>query len=125
LVTVPYADGATRTYDHEFGLPDAVERAPAIALFETPYVDTDGWIPERLHGKVMASAGALQEAVQPLQVPLDTWEETGVVRFEVRFPDRRRAYQAAIVDGMRDLIAAHRDPSHAMTVTGQDARDRL
>jgi predicted dehydrogenase len=124
-VTVRHANGAIAGYYHEFAFPQAVERTHAIAFFERGYVEIDGWIPDRLSGRVLASAGALQTVIRPVQVPVKVWQDAGVTHFDVQFPDRRRAYQSAIVAGMRDVVARHRDPSHAMIVTAQDARESL
>jgi hypothetical protein len=94
-------------------------------LFEHGYVEIDGWIPERVHGRVDAPATALEALVRPLCPSLELIEDSGAVSFDARFPDREAAYRSAIVDGMRDLIARHRDPSHRMVVSAHDARDSL
>lgn len=123
-VTVRYASGAIGHYFHEFAWPRSVERTHGIMFFEHGYVEIDGWIPERVHGKVNAPAAEL-EAVRPLCPSLEVREDAGATSFEVRWPDRQAAYQSAIVDGMRDLIAKHRGPSHRMAVSARDARDSL
>ena len=94
-------------------------------FFEHGYVEIDGWIPERVHGRVDAPAAAL-EAVVELRCPsFEVREDSGAMSFDVRFPDRQAAYRSAIVEGMRDLIAKHRDPRHRMVVSEHDARDSL
>jgi predicted dehydrogenase len=123
--TVQYAAGALGSYRHEFGFPESVERTLGIAFFDRGYVEIDGWIPERLHGKVIARIGEIERIIRSLQLRFSVKDEAGVVRFEVPFPDRSQAYQWAIVDGMRDLIASHRDRRHVMIVSAQDARDSL
>jgi hypothetical protein len=92
-------------------------------FFERGYVEVDGWIPERVHGRVDAPAAALEAVVGPS--PHVSGDDSGATSFDVRFPDRQDAYQSAIVDGMRDLIAKHRGPSHCMVVSAHDARDSL
>jgi hypothetical protein len=94
-------------------------------FFEHGYVEIDGWIPERLRGRVQASAAALESVVRSLGLSLELREASGVASFDVGFPDRQAAYRAAIVDGMRDLVAKHRGPSHRMVVSAHDARDSL
>ena len=64
-VTVRYASGAIGRYFHEFAWPRSVERTHGIMFFEHGYVEIDGWIPERVHGRVDAPAAEL-EAVRPL-----------------------------------------------------------
>jgi len=124
-VTVRYVSGAIGRYYHEFAWPQTAERTHAIMLFEYGYVEVDGWIPERVHGKVDAPAADLDAVVRPLCPSLETREHSGATSFDVRFPDRQDAYRSAIVDGMRDLIAKHRGPSHRMIVSAHDARDSL
>jgi predicted dehydrogenase len=124
-VSVQYADGALGNYYHEFGFPEAVERTSSIAFFERGYVEIDGWIPERLHGRVIAPAEELAPVFSSLQLPFDIRQENEISRFKVRFADRGQAYKWAIVDGMRDLIARHRDPKHVMSVSAEDARESL
>jgi predicted dehydrogenase len=124
-VTVRYVSGAIGRYYHEFAWPQQVERTHGIMFFEHGYVEIDGWIPERVHGRVDAPAAAL-EAVVGLRCPsVEVREDSGAISFDVRFPDRQAAYQSAIVEGMRDLIAKHRDPRHRMVVSEHDARDSL
>lgn len=124
-VTVRYAGGAIGRYYHEFAWPQQVERTHGIMFFEHGYVEIDGWIPERLRGRVQASAAALESVVRSLGLSLELREASGVASFDVGFPDRQAAYRAAIVDGMRDLVAKHRGPSHRMVVSAHDARDSL
>ena len=124
-VTVRYASGAIGRYYHEFAWPQKVERTHGIMFFEHGYVEIDGWIPERVHGKADAPAAALEALVRPRCPSLEVREDSGATSFEVRFPDRQAAYRSAIVDGMRDLIAKHRGPSHRMVVPAHDARDSL
>ena len=58
-VTVRYASGAIGHYFHEFAWPRSVERTHGIMFFEHGYVEIDGWIPERVHGKAeRTSSGA-------------------------------------------------------------------
>jgi predicted dehydrogenase len=120
-VTVRYLSGAIGHYFHEFAWPRNVERTHAIMFFERGYVEIDGWIPERVHGRVEAPAAALAALFPSLEVR----EDSGAASFEARFPDREAAYRSAIVDGMRDLVAKHREPSHHMVVSAHDARDSL
>ena len=94
-------------------------------FFEHGYVEIDGWIPERVHGRVDAPAAELEAVIRPLSPSLEVREDSGAVSFDVRFPDRQAAYRSAIVDGMRDLVAKHRAPSHRMVVSAHDARDSL
>jgi hypothetical protein len=72
-----------------------------------------------------ASAGALEDVVRPLCPSLELREDAGAVSFDVRFPDRQAAYRSAIADGMRDVVASHRAPSHRMVVSAHDARESL
>jgi predicted dehydrogenase len=124
-VTIRYESGAIGRYFHEFAWPRQVERTHGIMFFEHGYVEIDGWIPERVHGRVDAPAAALEALVRPLCPSLETIEESGAVSFGVSFPDREAAYRSAIVDGLRDLVATHREPSHRMVVSAHDARDSL
>jgi predicted dehydrogenase len=124
-VTVRYAGGAIGRYYHEFAWPNQVERTHGILFFERGYLEIDGWIPERVRGKLQASAAALEDVVGPFGPSPEPREDSGAVSFEVRFPDRQDAYRSAIVDGMRDLVAKHRGPSHRMVVSAHDARDSL
>ena len=124
-VTVRYASGAIGRYYHEFAWPQTVERTHGIMAFEHGYVEIDGWIPERVHGRADASAAALEDVVRPVCPSVALREDSGAVSFDVRFPDRQAAYRSAIVDGMRDLVARHRGPSHRMVVSAHDARDSL
>jgi predicted dehydrogenase len=124
-VSVQYAGGALGSYYHEFAFPHAVEHTLGIVIFRRGFVKIEGWIPERLDGKVMAPAEALRQAIGPLQLPFDLWEEGEVTRFAVEFTDRREAYQAAITRGMRELIACQRDAGAALTVSLQNARESL
>jgi hypothetical protein len=94
-------------------------------FFEHGYVEIDGWIPERVHGRVDAPAAELEALVRPLCPSLEVREDSGATSFDVRFPDREGAYRSAIVDGMRDVVAKHRAPSHRMVVSEHDARDSL
>jgi predicted dehydrogenase len=124
-VTVRYVSGAVGRFYHEFAWPQKVERTHGIMFFERGYVEIDGWIPERVHGRVDAPAAALEAVVRPLCPSLGVREDSGASSFDVRFPDRQAAYRSAIVDGMRDLIAKHRGPSHRMVVSEHDALDSL
>lgn len=124
-VTVRYAGGAIGRYYHEFAWPQQVERTHGIMFFEHGYVEIDGWIPERVRGKVPAPAAALEGVVRPLCPSFELAEDDGAVSFDVRFPDRQAAYRSAIVAGMRDLVAKHRGSSHRMVVSAQDARASL
>jgi len=124
-VSVRYVSGAIGRYYHEFAWPKTVERTHGVMFFEQGYVEIDGWIPERVHGKVDASAAELEAVVRPLCPSAEVREESGATSFDVRFSDREEAYRSAIVDGMRDLIANHRDPSHLMVVSAHDARESL
>jgi predicted dehydrogenase len=121
-VTVRYASGAIGLYYHEFAWPKTVERTHGIMFFERGYVEVDGWIPERVFGRVDAPATALEAVVGH---STNVRGESGATSFDVRFPDRQDAYQSAVVDGMRDLIAKHRGPSHRMVVSVHDARESL
>jgi hypothetical protein len=94
-------------------------------FFEHGYVEVDGWIPERVHGRVDAPAAALEAIIRPVCPSFEVREDAGALSFDVRFADRRVAYRSAIVDGMRDLVAKHRGPSHRMVVSAQDARESL
>ena len=124
-VTVRYASGAIGRYYHEFAWPQKVEHTHGIMFFEHGFVEIDGWIPERVHGRVDAPAAALEAVIRPLSPSLEVREDSGAVSFDVPFPDRQAAYRSAIVDGMRDLVAKHRGPSHRMVVSAHDARDSL
>jgi predicted dehydrogenase len=124
-VTVRYVSGSIGRYYHEFAWPQQVERTHGIMFFERGYVEVDGWIPERVHGRLDAPAAALEAFVRPLCPSLEVREDSGAVSFDARFPDRQAAYRSAIVDGMRDLIAKHRAPGHQMVVSANDARDSL
>jgi predicted dehydrogenase len=124
-VTVRYVSGAIGRFYHEFAWPQKVERTYGIMFFERGYVEINGWIPERVHGRVDAPAAALDAVVRPLCPSLEVDEDSGAISFDVRFPDRQAAYRSAIVDGMRDLIAKHRGPSHRMVVSEHDALDSL
>jgi predicted dehydrogenase len=124
-VTVRYVSGAIGRYYHEFGWPQKVERTHGIVFFRDGYVEIDGWIPERVHGRVDAPAATLEALVRPLCPALEVREDSGVASFDGRFPDRQAAYRSAIVDGMRDVIAKHRAPSHRTVVSAHDARDSL
>jgi len=124
-VTVRYEGGAIGRYYHEFAWPRTVERTHGILFFEHGYVEIDGWIPERVHGRVDAPAAALEAVVRPLCPSLEVVDDSGAVSFDVRFPDREAAYRSAIVEGLRDLVAQHREPSHRMVVSAHDARDSL
>lgn len=124
-VTVRYAGGAIGHYFHEFAWPQNVERTHGIMFFERGYVEIDGWIPESVRGKVDAPAEAVEALGRSPCPSLEVHEDFGAATFEGRFPDRQVAYRSAIVDGMRDLIAKHRGPSHHMLVSAHDARDSL
>jgi predicted dehydrogenase len=124
-VTVRYVSGAIGRYYHEFGWAQQLERTHGIMFFAHGYVEIDGWIPERVRGRVQAPVAALEDLVRPLCLSLELREDSGVVSFDVLFPDRQGAYRSAIVDGMRDLVAKHRVPSHRMVVSARDARDSL
>ena len=124
-VTVRYVSGAIGRFYHEFAWPQKVERTHGIMFFEHGYVEIDGWIPERVHGRVDVPAAAFEAVVRPLCPSVEVREDSGAVSFDVRFPDRQAAYRSAIVDGMRDLITKHRGPSHRMVVSAHDARDSL
>jgi hypothetical protein len=117
--------GAIGRFYHEFAWPRTVERTHGIMFFEHGYIEIDGWIPERVHGRVDAPAAALEAVVRPLCPSLDVREDSAAISFDVRFPDRQAAYRAAIVEGMRDLIAKHRGPNHRMVVSAHDARESL
>jgi hypothetical protein len=124
-VTVRYASGAIGRYYHEFAWPKTVERTHGVMFFEQGYVEIDGWIPECVHGKVDAPAAELEAVVRPLCPSAEVREDSAATSFDVRFSDREDAYRSSIVDGMRDLIAKHRDPSHRMVVSARDARESL
>jgi predicted dehydrogenase len=124
-VTVRYAGGAIGRHYHEFAWPRQVERTHGIMFFEHGYIEIDGWIPERVHGRVQAPAPALEDVLRPFDPSLELRPDSGAVSFEVRFPDRQAAYRSAIVDGMRDVVTQHRTPSHRTVVSPQDAHDSL
>lgn len=124
-LTVRYAGGAIGRYYHEFAWPQQVERTHGIMFFELGYVEIDGWIPERVSGRVQAPAPALEDVVRPLYPSLELREDSGAVSFDARFPDRQAAYRSAIVDGLRDVVARHRMPDHRMVVSANDARESL
>jgi predicted dehydrogenase len=124
-VTVRYAGGAIGRYYHEFAWPRQVERTHGIMFFAHGYVEIDGWIPECVRGRVHAPAAALDDVVRPLCPSLELREDSGAVSFELRFRDRQAAYRSAIADGMRDVVARHRRPSHHMVVSAHDARESL
>lgn len=123
--TVRYSGGAIGRYYHEFAWPQQVERTHGIMFFARGYVEIDGWIPERVRGRVQAPLAALQGVVRPVCPSLELREDSGAVSFDARFPDRQAAYRSAIADGMRDVIARHRAPGHRMLVSAQDARESL
>ncbi|MGI8824718.1 MAG: Gfo/Idh/MocA family protein [Chloroflexota bacterium] len=122
--TVLYDRDVVGRFYHEFGFPAAVERTTGIVFFERGYVEIDGWIPERLHGKIQGGHAAVLAAALPSGVPLSI-DEGAPIEFEARFGDRKDEYAAAVVAGMRDLARRHRDPDHEMVVTAQDARASL
>jgi hypothetical protein len=124
-VTVRYVSGAIGRFYHEFAWSQELERTHGVMFFERGYVEIDGWIPERVHGRVAAPAAAMEAVGQPLGPSLEVREDAGATSFDVRFPDRQAAYRSAIVDGMRDLIAKHRGPSHRMVVSEHDALESL
>ncbi|GAC1406501.1 MAG: hypothetical protein NVSMB52_20030 [Chloroflexota bacterium] len=123
--SVRYGDDILGHYFHEFLYPRAVERTDALLAFERGHIEIRGWIPEHLSGRVVVRTSVIQEAIAPLRLPSQIWEDGDVCCFDVLFPDRAHAYSAAIVDGLRDLIRAHRDPSHVQTVSERDARNSL
>jgi predicted dehydrogenase len=123
-VTVKHDTGAVARYYHEFAFPKEVERAVGTVFFEHGYIEIDGWIPTRLHGKLMAQMATVQDVADSLGVALRYGEE-GVVELEAEFPDRDASYGAAIVSGMRDLILSHRSPAHRQVVSMENARTSL
>src|SRR5205085_1714260 len=89
---VRYLSGVVGRYYHEFAFPDLVERTHCILFFDRGYIEIEGWIPERLHGKVIAPAEAIEQAAISLDLPFEVRESGGVSLFDVRFGDRTEAY---------------------------------
>lgn len=116
---VRYRGGAIGRFYHEFAFPYEIERTTGIAGFERGYIEIEGWIPTRLHGSALAPREAIENIL-----PGATQREE-VTSFDVVFPDRDQQYRQAICAGMRDVVHAHRDPAHRLTVSPADARESL
>jgi predicted dehydrogenase len=123
--TVAYAGGAIGSYYHEFAFAPELERTRALVMFERGYIEIDGWIPECLRGKALVPISEFEDVIESFDLPVQAWTDGNATHFEIRFADRQADYKSAILDGMRDLIATQRDPSRAMVVSAQDARDSL
>lgn len=122
--TIQYDGGAVGRYYHEFAYPRSVERTAGMVFAERGRVEIDGWIPTRLHGAVAAEPAEVQGVAEA--AGLDMRVVAGEApHFDVRFGDRDEAYAAAVISGMRELIALHRDPQYHMTVTLEQARESL
>jgi predicted dehydrogenase len=122
-VNVDYEAGVFARFFHEFGYPQQVERTAAVVGFERGTIEIDGWIPERLHGAVLTHRTHIEAFCVGLESHVA--EEGDVVRLDVRFGDRGRAYGDAIVAGMHDVITRHRDRSYRMRVSSDNARESL
>ncbi|GAC1467070.1 MAG: hypothetical protein PVSMB7_13220 [Chloroflexota bacterium] len=119
--TVNYADGVVGRYFHEFAFPKQVEKATGTVFFERGYIEIDGWIPERLHGAVLAPADALQHVARMTGTDLSVQAEE-TTRFQVSYADRNSSYARLVVSGMRDLLMRHRSAAHEMVVRVDEAR---
>ena len=123
-VLVRYESGVVGRFYHEFAFPREVERAEGISFFDHGYVQIEGWIPVRVHGRVLAPPERVDEIGRRLRLAMHVSQDTAT-GFTVSFPDRDRSYGDAIVAGMREMIRRHRDPSFAMTVSAEDGRASL
>lgn len=122
--TVQYAMDAIGLFYHDFSFPPAIERTRGIVFFERGYVEIDGWIPEQVQGAVLCDPEAFEDVMTALElVPAASTGDA--FRFGRSFGDRQAAYRRAIVDGMRETVTCHRDPSFQMTVSPKDARASL
>jgi predicted dehydrogenase len=123
-VSVSYEGGAFGHFYHEFAFPQTVERTVGTVFFQRGYIEIDGWIPERLPGKLLADSERIASIVGDSgRVRID--QDGEVCSFSVEFENRGTAYGDAIVRGMRDLVATHRHPEHTMRVSSADARSSL
>lgn len=123
-VTVGYASGAVGRFYHEFAFPLAVERAEGTFFFEQGSVHVDGWIPTAMQVSVLAEQSALKAVLEGHKAHTSCGE-TGDALTTIRFLSRQAAYAQAIVEGIRDTLAQHRDPTHRMRVNEEDARESL
>lgn len=124
-VEVTYDTDAIGLYYHEFAFPQAVERTVGIAAFERGSIEIDGWIPESLRGRLVASCQEVRQALRHAAPEIAIWRHGPTTHVMVRFEERSRAYAGAVVEGMRQLIARHRDGEAPMAATAGDARHSL
>jgi predicted dehydrogenase len=123
-VSLGHDTGVLTRYYHEFAFPKEVERATGTIFFEHGFLELDGWIPERIYGRATGPSSRMNGVLQRLSYPVSVRGKEVTV-LEATFGDREASYQAAIVTGMRDLIARHRDPAHRMKVTAEQGRASL
>jgi predicted dehydrogenase len=122
--TVQYAMDAVGLFYHDFSFPPSIERTRGIVFFERGYVEIDGWIPEQLHGAVLCDPEAFEDMTTALGL-VPAVPTGDAFRFRTSFGERQAAYRRAIVDGMRETVTCHRDPSFQLTVSPKDARASL
>lgn len=123
-ITVQYTNGVLGRFYHEFAFSEEVEQTVGRSVFERGYIEIRGWIPIQLTAVVLAPMEEVEAWAAAVELS-PTLDENGAVRLEAFFGNRTRAYQAAIVSGMRDLLHRHRNPAHQMRVSVRDARESL
>jgi len=122
---ITYPSGRTGFYLHDFSYPPAVEQTRAELGFDKATVTVDGWIATGVEGCVdRGREPELRDAAGTSGVGIEIAGEGDVVRFRAAFPDRQAQYAAAIVAGMRDVVAAHRS-RRGWPISAADIRESL
>lgn len=134
MASVLYENGALGTYYHAFDRPSRLERQRALLTFDQGTIEVHGWIAVQATvdaAVTEAQARRLQELLPPSEATLQKEaysQEEGAARgggneyqFDARLrydsvfsEDQGTMYAQNVRDALSDLIAAVRDPKHAI-----------
>jgi predicted dehydrogenase len=144
---VRYSDDIAATYHHAFTQPQRFEQTTIRLACARGYVTLHGWMQTRLIVEALVDNQGIETvdrwAREGIRAELQILEQyTGAdtegwafgapyhadarVRVELELPqDRLEVYADSVRAGMLDLLAAIRDPAHALEVTALDGRNSL
>lgn len=123
---VSYVSGATGTFFHDFSLDPSVERLDASLVFDLGTAHIIGWIPVSLNIRALVQDNAPAWNDIVAKYPDATMSLSGeVISVSMTMPDREESYERSVVQAMRDVMTAHRDPTKTPTASPEDARASL
>lgn len=114
---------APASYYHGFTRPGDGERTQTGFVFSGGYALLHSWIPERL--ELWLDQGAEIDPLDPEIFGENPHIERSGRRLVVAYPDRQALYRQAVRSCMTDLLAARRDPRHAVEASLEDGARAL